>query len=164
MIHKEVVSEPMTDTDKPDQPSIIRLRAMDLLARREHSHLELHRKLADRFPEHVELLDQVLCGLKKDDLQSDERFAEVFVSSRIRKGQGPHRISLELQQRGLDKHLAKRAVAESGADWHFLAGEAMAKKYGSKPCADFSERAKRSKFLQYRGFNNDQISACFSDD
>ena len=152
------------DTDTRDPLPIIRLRAMDLLARREHSHLELHRKLADRFPEHVDLLDQVLVGLQQDNLQSDERFAEAFVSYRVRKGQGPHRISMELQQRGLDQPLAERAVAESGADWTILAGEVMAKKYGGKPCNDFSERAKRSKFLQYRGFNTDQISACFNDD
>ena len=156
----------MTDTeaDTLDPLPVIRLRAMGLLARREHSHLELHRKLADRFPDHVDLLDQVLVGLREDNLQSDERFAEAFVSSRVRKGQGPHRISMELQQRGLDQPLAERAVAESGADWTILAGEVMAKKYGDKPCNDFSERAKRSKFLQYRGFNTDQISACFNDD
>lgn len=152
------------DTDSRDPLSIIRLRAMDLLARREHSHLELHRKLADRFPEHEDLLGQVLVGLQQDNLQSNERFAEAFVSYRVRKGQGPHRISMELQQRGLGKPLAERAVAESGADWTVLAREVMAKKYGSKPCNDFSERAKRSKFLQYRGFNTDQISACFNDD
>lgn len=93
------------DTDTRDPLPIIRLRAMGLLARREHSHLELHRKLADRFPEHVDLLDQVLVGLQQDNLQSDERFAEAFVSSRVRKGQGPHRISMELQQRGLDQPL-----------------------------------------------------------
>lgn len=144
--------------------STIRLRAMGLLARREHSHLELYRKLADKFPEHVDLLTQVLDGLQQDNLQSDDRFAEAFVSSRVRKGQGPHRISLELQQRGVDKLLAERAVAESGADWILLAGEVMAKKYGKQPCTDFSERAKRSKFLQYRGFNIDQISACFNED
>ncbi|MBQ0713178.1 MAG: regulatory protein RecX [Porticoccus sp.] len=153
-----------TETDTRDPLSIIRLRAMGLLARREHSHLELHRKLADRFPEHGDLLDQVLAGLQQDNLQSDERFAEAFVSYRVRRGQGPHRISMELQQRGLDKPLAERAVAESGADWTVLAGEVMAKKYGDKPCNDFSERAKRCKFLQYRGFNTDHISACFNED
>ncbi|MEH6469485.1 MAG: regulatory protein RecX [Porticoccus sp.] len=158
----------MTDTeadiDTQDPLSTIRLRAMGLLARREHSHLELYRKLADRFPEHVDLLDQVLDGLQQDNLQSDVRFAEAFVSSRVRKGQGPHRISMELQQRGLNKLLAERAVVESGTDWMLLADEVMAKKYGKKPCNDFSELAKRSKFLQYRGFNTDQISACFNDD
>jgi regulatory protein len=154
----------MTDSDTQDPLSTIRLRAMDLLARREHSHLELHRKLADRFPEHKDLLDQVLVGLREENLQSDERFAEAFVSSRVRKGQGPHRISMELQQRGLDQPLAERAVADSGSDWILLAGEVLAKKYGKQPCHDFSERAKRSKFLQYRGFNTDQISACFNED
>jgi regulatory protein len=163
---KHLIREPMNDIDPhmQDPLSTIRLRAMDLLARREHSHLELHRKLAVRFPEHEDLLDQVLVGLKEDNLQSDERFVEAFVSSRIRKGQGPHRISMELQQRGLDQPLAERAVAESGADWAVLVVEVMVKKYGGKSCHDFSERAKRSKFLQYRGFNADQISACFKED
>lgn len=147
--------------DQVSPESAVRMRAMDLLARREHSRYELQQKLANKFPEQQHLLVQILDVLKQENLQSDERFAEAFVVSRARRGQGPHRIRLELQQRGVDEALAQRAVTGSDTDWFELAVEVMMKKYGSTPCVDFFERAKRSKFLQYRGFNAEQIRACF---
>jgi regulatory protein len=138
----------------------IRHRAMDLLARREHSYLELQQKLNNKFPGSTDQVDQVVCRLQQDNLQSDERFAEVFLSSRVSKGQGPHRVSLELQQRGVNKSLAEAVVAKSGVDWFDLAADVMTKKYGDNPCNGFKERAKRSNFLHYRGFSSEQISAC----
>lgn len=149
----------------PQKPEVaIRFRAMGLLARREHSRLELHMKLADKFPQHRNLLQAVIETLQQDNLQSDERFSEAFVVSRIRKGQGPQRIFMELQQRGVEKTLAERVVRDGGVDWFRLAAEVMVKKYGDEPCPDFNERAKRSKFLQYRGFDSEQISRCFGGD
>lgn len=138
----------------------IRYRAMALLARREHSYLELQQKLRDKFQDSIDQVEQVLCGLQQDNLQSDERFAEVFLSSRVRMGQGPQRISLELQQRGVNKFLAEATVAKSDVDWFKLAESVRTKKYGDNPCNDFKERAKRSNFLHYRGFSSEQISAC----
>ncbi len=147
-----------------DPKIAIRYRAMALLARREHSGLELHRKLSDKFPEYCDLLEAIIATLQQDNLQSDERFAEAFVASRIRRGQGPQRIRRELQQRGVETSLAERAVRDAGIDWFSLATEVLVKKYGDTPCFDFKERAKRSKFLQYRGFNTEQIGSCFGDD
>lgn len=139
----------------------IRHRAMDLLARREHSYLELQQKLDNKFPDFTDRIEQVIFGLQQDNLQSDERFAEAFLSSRVSKGQGPHRVSLELQQRGVNKSLAEAVVVKSNVDWFYLAVEVMTKKYGDNPCHDFKERAKRSNFLHYRGFSSEQIAACF---
>lgn len=150
------------DQQKPE--TLIRYRAMDLLARREHSRLELQRKLSVKFSDDTSLLAEVLDQLVDEGLLSDQRFAEAFVVSRVRKGQGPHRISLELQQRGVSKFEAENAVYAADTNWCELAVNVMTKKYGHQPCRDFSERAKRSKFLQYRGFNSEQISACFSED
>ncbi len=137
---------------------------MDLLARREHSAVELLTKLGARFPEHSELLPQVLASLQRDKLQSDQRFSEAFVASRIRKGQGPYRIRQELQQRGIPQCQAEQVLADCGADWFQLAAEVMARKYGQRPCDSFQERARRSRFLQYRGFSGEQIQACLDGD
>ncbi|MDX2464858.1 MAG: regulatory protein RecX [Porticoccus sp.] len=142
--------------------SIVRVRAMNLLARREHSCFELQRKLGDKFPDYSEIIGQVVLGLQKENLQSDERFAEAFLSSRIRRGQGPNRISMELQQRGVDQDLIGHILEKSGIDWYELARAVLNKKYGTKFCEDFKERARRSSFLHYRGFNSDQIAKCFN--
>jgi regulatory protein len=52
---------------------MIRKKAMDLLARREHSEQELRQKLKSRGYE-FETIDEVVQGLKSDCLLSDERF------------------------------------------------------------------------------------------
>ncbi len=152
----------MNKSDQKDPLAVMRFRAMDLLARREHSRVELQRKLRDKFPEHVTLVDNVVAGLQSDQLQSDERFTEAFVSSRIKKGQGPQRINLELQQRGVSASNIDAVLSVNDIDWCQLARAVLDKKYGGKPCSDFKEQAKRRQFLHYRGFNSDQISACFN--
>lgn len=152
----------MNQSDQTNPLASMRFRAMDLLARREHSRVELQRKLRDKFPEHVELVATVISGLQRDELQSDERFAEAFASSRIKKGQGLNRISLELQQRGVSTSIIDAVWSNNDTDWYQLARAVLVKKYGGKPCSDFKEQAKRRQFLHYRGFNSDQISACFN--
>lgn len=154
----------MNDSAQINPLSLVRVRAMDLLARREHSRLELQQKLCAKLPEHSDLVTTVIEGLQQDQLQSDERFTEAFVSSRVKKGQGPHRISLELQQRGVSPSIIGHILDEGSFDWYQLANDVLMKKYGNKPCLDFKEQAKRKKFLHYRGFNSEHISACFGDE
>lgn len=135
---------------------------MDLLARREHSLFELERKLAQRgLP--PELIEPALEQLVAEGLLSDRRFAESFVSARVRKGQGPVRIAGELARRGVDGALAEQALAEAGCDWAEQARQVRAKRFGRNPPGDFPERARQSRFLQYRGFTGDQIRAAFGD-
>jgi regulatory protein len=60
--------------------------AVELLARREHSRLELERKLATRgFPEAV--IAPALDALEHSGLLVAARFTESFIRSRIAKGQ-----------------------------------------------------------------------------
>ena len=151
----------MNDSQQINPLYLVRARAMDLLARREHSCLELRQKLCAKLPEHSDLVEAVIDGLQQDQLQSDDRFAEAFLSSRVRKGQGPHRISMELQQRGVSSSTISVVIDGCSVDWYQLANDVLIKKYGNKPCLDFNEQAKRRKFLHYRGFNSEHISACF---
>ena len=58
---------------------------MDFLARREHSRLELYQKLKQRQFE-PDVINSELSKLLDEGLQSDERFAEAFLRSRIDKG------------------------------------------------------------------------------
>ena len=133
--------------------------AMDLLARREHSLAELRRKLADRDFD-TEQVEHALAGLVRDGLADDGRFVEAFVASRIRKGQGPIRIRAELVERGVSSD-AIAAVLPDAHDWRALAREVRRKRFGAAAPADFRERARQSRFLEYRGFTAEQIRGCF---
>jgi regulatory protein len=136
-----------------------RCRALDLLARREHSPLELERKLAVRgFPDPV--VAEVLAALEAEGLLDTARFAEAFVESRIGKGQGPLRIRGELRARGVGESEAGRALEPH--DWRAYARFARIKKFGEAPPTSFGERARQSRFLQYRGFTSDQIRSALA--
>jgi regulatory protein len=136
---------------------------MNWLARREHSRAELREKLAAREFE-PEIISITVEKLASEGLVSDERFAEAFVAARMRKGQGPVRIRAELKKRGVGAELVQLHVYDAGHDWVALAREVRAKKFGATVPAEFKEKAKQMRFLEYRGFFNEQIQAAVGDD
>ena len=138
-----------------------RKKAMDLLARREHARGELERKLAAAgFG--ADIVADVLRRLAEEGLQSDRRFVEAFVQSRINQGKGPLRIHADLGQRGIAAGLIDEVLAEAGEDWCALAREIRKKKFGPSQPVEFRDRARQMRFLQYRGFEPDQIQAAVS--
>jgi len=138
-----------------------RKKAMDLLARREHSRTELLRKLAGAGFE-PDAAEQAVERLSAEGLQSDRRFVENFVQSRISQGKGPVRIHADLGARGVDAALVDDVLAATAEDWHRLAREIRARKFGQAQPADFRDKARQMRFLQYRGFEADQIQAAVS--
>jgi regulatory protein len=133
---------------------------MDLLARREHSAQELRIKLISRDFDADEI-DLAIERLIDEGLLSDARFAEAFVASRVRKGQGPIRIRGDLEQRGVAGELIEAVLERADADWFVIAREVPQRKYGATSPREYRERARQSRFLQYRGFNGEQISRAF---
>ena len=133
---------------------------MDLLARREHSARELRLKLISRDFDADEI-DLAIERLIDEGLLSDARFAAAFVASRVRKGQGPIRIRGDLEQRGVAGELIEAALERADADWISIAREVRQRKYGATSPREYRERARQSRFLQYRGFNGEQISRAF---
>ena len=161
-LHEEI-SDLLTDHEEDcfSCPKEIRKKAMDLLARREYGQVELINKLADKGYLR-RLVEQQTQTLTKERLQSDDRFAEAFVQSRINQGKGPARIRLDLSQRGISDAVIEMAIDESSADWHGLASEVRLRKFGDEPPADFKAKAKQMQFLQYRGFEQDHVQGAFS--
>ena len=138
-------------------------RAVDLLARREHSATELFNKLLQKgFAE--ELVESALCELKNKNLQSDERFAEAFVNERIRRGYGPIKIQHELSRKGISQNLISAYVNQSSHQWLDLALVQYQKKYQSTAVDNYAEWSKRARFLQSRGFTMEQIRASINFD
>ncbi len=133
----------------------VRLAAMDLLARREHSFAELTRKLVLRFPE--EIVFEQLTRLKEEKLQNDERFIESYVYSRQQKGYGPVRIRSELYQKGVDSELINLWLIDDDECWEQMASGLRVRKFGADRPIDFKQRARQQRFLMQRGFNSSQI-------
>ena len=142
----------------PDDAIEARKKAMDLLARREHARTELERKLAAAGFD-ADVTADALHQLAQEGLQSDRRFVESFVQSRISQGKGPLRIHADLAQRGIDAGLVDETLAEIHHDWFRAARDARAKKFGQAQPADFRDKARQMRFLQYRGFEPDQVRA-----
>ena len=136
---------------------------MDYLARREHGRGELLDKLT-RFGFDADVAEAAVTQLVDDGLQSDSRFAEAFVRSRINQGKGPVRIRADLRDRGLGGATIDVALEEAGEDWYALARDVRLKKFGPDTPTEFRDKAKQMRFLQSRGFEPDQIQAAVSAD
>ena len=135
----------------------VRRAAMDLLARREHSRQELQRKLARRFAVDAEVIFSVINQLTQEGLQSDQRLAEALLRYRTNRGQGPLKIKAEMREKCIESDLIEQIFDEANIDWFDLALRVLEKRYGDGSAVDASERAKRTRFLQQRGFSFDQI-------
>jgi regulatory protein len=158
-VHEEI-SDLLSDEreDRFSCPLEARKKAMDFLARREYGQLELIDKLSGKgFSRNI--AEQAVQQLTSEGLQSDQRFAESFVQSRVSQGKGPVRIRQELSQRGIRSGAIDLAIEESGADWYALAREIRHKKFGSEQPVEFKDKAKQMRFLQYRGFEPDHIQS-----
>jgi regulatory protein len=145
------------------QDKEVEVAAVRLLSRREHSTEELKRKLAAKgYPEAS--IATVLDKLGKKKWVSDERFAANYVHHHARRGQGPVRIRAELRQQGIADSQIQQEIAGGEQDWNGLAAEVRRRKFGAALPKSPSERAKQARFLQYRGFNSDQIRAALKFD
>ena len=128
-----------------------------MLARREHSAFELRRKLQQK--DFVETdIEQTIDQLEHEGLLSDQRFAESYIHMRKSKGFGPVRIALELKERGVDESDFRPYLYADELDWSATLEAVYAKKYGHRSCEDYQEKAKRTRYLQYRGFTLEAIS------
>lgn len=131
-------------------------RATALLARREHSELELARKLRLKgFT--AQAIAEALRTLVKQGLLSDQRFTEALVNSRRECGYGPLRVRRDLQARGVAEELIDQWVDESDPEWLPALKRLWQKKFAGQAPADYREWARQARFLQSRGFSTEQI-------
>jgi regulatory protein len=130
------------------QPSL-KGRALRLLSQREHSRVELERKLAP----HEEVpgeLAKALDELQARDFINDGRAIESVVHRRAGK-LGAARVKQELAAKGLSGEAVAEALAQLKDTELGRAREVWRKKFGSPP-QDANERARQMRFLITRGF------------
>jgi len=140
--------------------SNIRNKAMDLLARREHSEQELRQKLKTREYD-ADAIDEVLQALQEDRLQSDERFTESYVNHRFNAGVGPLKIRYELRQKGVSDGLVDVFLEPLSDQWDELMTRQRIRKFGAPIPDDYAERMKQARFLQNRGFSPESVMRLF---
>ena len=98
--------------------TMIRNKMLGFLAVREHSAMELRRKLKQSLYKSAicdlsALVERCLLEMQESDFQSDERFTRRFVESKLtNKPQGPFKILQDLQNRGISNELAQTVLNE----------------------------------------------------
>lgn len=136
--------------------------SLGLLARREHSQMELRQKLLARFPGHAKPVESALVKLRQDAYQSDERFAETYVRSRIAKGYGVLRLCQELKMRGISSEITAQVLAPYDNEEVALGRihQVWQKKF-ARPPQDMLEKGRQTRFLLYRGFSQQDVNRLF---
>lgn len=129
-----------------------------LLGRQEYSRRELTQKLQQREATD-EFIENLLDWCEKHNFINEQRYCEGFVRKHIFKCHGLKRIQSEAMSKGINRALLETVVDELEIDWFELAQEAYNKKYSTTPVdLEYKEKAKRVRYLMYRGFSYDQIN------
>lgn len=128
----------------------LKARALRFLSMREHSRLELGRKLS-RYAEEGDDVGALLDFLEKNNWLSQERFTESLVHRRSARF-GNSRIMAELHSHGVDGD-ALRELKSGLADTETArACELWRRRFGTV-ATDPAERNKQMRFLMQRGFS-----------
>ena len=144
-------------------PAAVRAKALELLARREHSRLELRQKLLQRgYPS--ELIDPALEQLIEERLLDEGRYAEIYACGRADKGYGPLRIARELRERGVPEEQVAATLATLEDDWSAKLRDLHRKRFKSHVPADAAGRLQQTRVLRQHGFTLEQIKRLFEGD
>ena len=132
----------------------LRQQAIKLLARREHTRVELARKLSGLGTQ--EEIAAVLADMEASELQSDKRTAENYLRSSASR-LGASRLRHALKTRGVDFEMIEEQLAQADLpDEIERARAAWSRKFSAAP-TNPKEWARQARFLQSRGFAGDIV-------
>jgi regulatory protein len=150
------------DPDQAADAGAIRRAALVQLSRRDFASSELVEKLTSQGYAAGPVAETV-AALADERLLDDARYAANYVAWHAGRGQGPMRIRQDLLAAGLPSELIAQAL-DSGPDFAALCREARVRRFGAELPAEWKERARQARFLQYRGFSSDHIRSAFGPD
>ncbi len=127
---------------------------MRFLARREHTRVELRRKLAAR-AEEGEDVDRLLDDLTQRGWLSDARFAEQAARAKARRF-GPIKLAHYLKSRGVGEEAFAAGMRNAGAEGISSLEAVWRSRFHGTP-RDEREKMRQVRFLQGRGFAIDDI-------
>lgn len=146
---------------KPAFQVSLKGRALRLLGQREHTRLELERKLA-RYEEEPGTLAQALDELQAKGYLDEQRAAESLVHRRAGR-LGAAGLRQEMQDRGLARELIEQALAGLKDSELTRAREVWRRRFEALPI-DAQERARQTRFLLTRGFSAEVVRRVMGSD
>lgn len=135
-------------------------RALRYLSQREHSRVELERKLARHVQDADDATAQAQIAAALDDLAAKGLLSEARTAESVLNGQGRRygvrRLKQTLQAKGLAPELVASTLHQARGTELERAQEVWRRRYG-EPATDPAARAKQMRFLAGRGFEGEVI-------
>ncbi|HVE44317.1 MAG TPA: regulatory protein RecX [Gammaproteobacteria bacterium] len=138
----------------------LRRAILRLLTRRDHSQQELLQKLLKK-GHAKEAIFPLLAEFVTVGYLDEARYTQNYIAARRRKGYGPERIMLELQSRGVAPEVIAKQLDITDNSWLIEIQRVWRKRFKSHAPHEFKDRAKQMRFLQYRGFTQEQIETLY---
>jgi len=148
-----------TGSAEPEELSL-KARALALLAKREHSRLELARKLA-RYTQDPDVLELLLDDLEQAGWLSDVRYAQAVIHRQASR-QGAQRIAHMLRTQGVDTDHITELMAPLH-DTEVARARAVWQKRFDQPPVDAKQYARQLRFMTYRGFSAEVLRQIIAD-
>lgn len=139
--------------------SRLRSYAFALLTRKEYSKHELIEKLSIYALSQQEVMTLVE-ELAQENYQSDQRVAQVILSSHKRKGKGPNHIKMALKNKKIDQEYLDEELKQT--NWLEQAYALKVRKFGEVVATEQKLKAKQARFLLSRGFEMDVVIKAIS--
>lgn len=141
---------------------------MQLLAQRNHTSLEIKRKLSQFYhKKYANSPDEIIDLPSKIQAVVDYcinqkwlnelAYIEQYVLMRSRKGYGKNRIVLELKQRGIEEIIAWKLINQQDIDWIDIGIAQVSKKYRAMDKHSLQQKNKIFQYLSYKGFAQEEI-------
>lgn len=145
-------------------PAKLRARGLYWLGRQEYSIHDFRVKL-EKVCENIELTEALITDFVSRDWLNEQRYMEMFVRTKVSLGLGNQRIQQELKQHGLKADVIVLYIESLEIDWFKQARSTYQRKFAEKPMdvkqlgrdKFYKEKAKRYRYMSYRGFNPDEI-------
>lgn len=143
-------------------------KAVQLLAQRNHTVLEIKQKLSqfcykkyannpDDITDLPSKIQAVVDYCIEQKWLNELSYIEQYVLMRSRKGYGKNRIVLELKQRGIDDGIAWELINQQDIDWIDIGIAQVSKKYRSMDKNSLQQKSKIFQYLSYKGFAQEDI-------
>lgn len=149
---------------KKTQPKLsVKEAAVGYLSRRDHAEKELRQKLKNRgySPEEVA---EAIAYCQDYHWLDDARYAGMMLRNGIAKGWGSLRIRQEMKLKGVHDTIVRQTLEACEHDWYEQARDVARRKFGDAPAETPKEKARRFRFMQYRGYDFDQIQYALGSD
>ena len=135
-------------------------RALRYLSQREHSRVELERKLARHVQDTEDASASAQIAAALDDLAAKGLLSEARTAESVLNGQGRRygvrRLKQTLQGKGLAAELVASTLQQARGTELERAQDVWRRRFG-EPATDAAERARQMRFLAGRGFEGEVI-------